>query len=415
MPPHPVEVWQRVADDEAFLAAAAEADPTQVAAVARLRKRYAAEELAVAFELTRAHRKALLKFPEAGEHWVADVPGVEQATSAAVAWHKAERFAAAGCQQILDLGCGVGGDAWGFAQRGLNVLAVDRDPVRAWMAGRNAGCASQIGDAAAWADGDEAIPPGTALHLDPARRADGRRRYRLADHEPDPATIRRLWERCPDSALKLSPAVDLTELAETFPGNLPGAAALPGAEALPGAGEVEFISEAGRLVQAVLWTGRLARPRKLRTATLLCDGRTHTLQGEPADDTALRSAPAGRYVFTVDPAAERAGLLHQLALPALHPRLGLLTADDLIDDARSPWLTPFELLADLPWHHDKPRAVQDWLAAHDGGIVEVKTRGKAVDPDRVQPQLRGGGETPYTVFILRFDASIRALITRRLP
>ena len=50
----------------------------------------------------------------------------------------------------------------------------------------------------------------------------------------------------------------------------------------------------------------------------------------------------------------------------------------------------------------------------DAGMVEVKTRGKAVDPDRVQSDLRGDGDTTYTVFILRFDRQVRALVTRRV-
>jgi len=48
------------------------------------------------------------------------------------------------------------------------------------------------------------------------------------------------------------------------------------------------------------------------------------------------------------------------------------------------------------------------------GVVEVKTRGGAVDPDRAQRRLRGPGETPFTVFVLRWDRQIIAMVTRRL-
>ena len=91
-----------------------------------------------------------------------------------------------------------------------------------------------------------------------------------------------------------------------------------------------------------------------------------------------------------------------------HPRVGLLASDTLVE---SPWLTAFEVLDDMPWHE---RRVKDALDGLGVGIVEVKTRGKAVDPDVVQKSLRGTGEAKLTVFVLRFDRAIRAIIARRV-
>lgn len=389
----PLPIWQSVADDDTLLTAAAACDPTDVASVSRLRKRYSAEQVAVALELCISRRKAEAKFPGRAATLLADVPGIEQATAFTTATHKAQRYSAAGVPGVVDLCCGIGGDAMGFVEAGLNVTAIDRDPVRAWMTERNAGCGSRVADAESLL-----LEVGTghknfrgALHLDPARRTGAGRVFRLADYQPDPATITALLQKFPDAAVKLSPAVNLDELKQLVP-----------------AGEVEFISEAGRLVQAVLWTGQL-RTKNVRTATLLVDNQTHTLAGEP-DLPDL--APAERYLFTVDPAVERAGLLHRLDLPAIHPHLGLLTADRPIE---SPWLNGFELLAELPYSAKNPKKIKAWLADHDAGIVEVKTRGKAVDPDPLQRALRGTGDTPYTLFVLRFDQRLACLVTRRLP
>jgi len=199
-----------------------------------------------------------------------------------------------------------------------------------------------------------------------------------------------MLDRAPGGGVKLSPAVDLDALAESLP-----------------EGTVEFISEAGRLVQAVLWTGPLAA--EVRSATLITADATHTLRGSPAPAS---TGPLDRYLYTLDPALERSGLTHLVAndlkLLMPHPRLGLLTGPDLVG---SPWLTPFELLAEMPWQLKK---VKRWLADHDAGLVEVKTRGKAVDPDRLQTELRGEGEKTFTVFILRWDKKRIALITRRI-
>lgn len=389
--------------DDALLRRAAQCDPTDVASISRLRKKATQDEAAVALELLKARRKATTKFPERAPHLIADAAGVEQATSLIVGQHKAARFRTAGIEHVTDLCCGIGGDAMGFTDAGLAVTAIDLDPVRAWMAGQNAGCVARVAAAAELlTEPQEEVSEGRggsgALHLDPARRTDAGRVFRLSDYQPNPATIRKLLDRFPDAGIKLSPAVNLGELDETLS---------------PDTAELEFISEAGRLVQAVLWTGRLTRPDTPRTATLLADGQTHQLAGCPTEPG---FAYAQRYLFTVDPAAERAGLLGELGLHAIHPRLGLLTSDtpEAPDAAHRPWLTGFELLAELPWHAHDPKKVREWLKAHGGGIVEVKTRGKAVDPDHAQQQLRGVGDTPFTVFVLRFDQRLAALITRRL-
>ncbi|MEL7088679.1 MAG: hypothetical protein AAGL98_09610, partial [Planctomycetota bacterium] len=359
---------------------------------------------AVALELIKARRKATVKFPGRAETLIADAAGVEQASSLAVARHKAGRFRDAGFSQITDVCCGIGGDAMGLSAAGLSVAAVDLDPVRAWMAGLNAGCTMRVADAAELLTQTlPGIAGVTAMHVDPARRTDAGRVFRLNDYQPGPATLLQLLDRFPDAGIKLSPAVNLDELEAfipTFRNDQGG-----------GGRELEFISEAGRLVQAVLWTGRLARPDTPRSATLIVGERSRTVAGVPSEPGF--SLPQ-RYLFTVDAAAERAGLLHTFGLPAIHPRLGLLTSD-LPDPHTNPWLTGFELLAELPWHSHEPKKVRDWLHAHDAGIVEVKTRGKAVDPDHAQRQLRGPGVTPYTVFVLRFDQRLAALITRRLP
>lgn len=388
---HPLAIWQAVAEDAELLRRAADCDPQDVASVSRLRKHAPTDSVAVALELVTARRKAASKFPDHAEAILADVSGVEQATSLLAANHKAKRLRDAGIQNVIDACCGIGGDAMGFAAAELDVTAIDSDSVRAWMAGTNAGCTSHVADVEDLLK--EPAVSGTALHLDPARRTDASRVFRLADYQPNPATITALINYFPHAMVKLSPAVNLDELQEQV---FPGAGA---------GGEIEFISEAGRLVQAVLWTN-LHNPQP-RTATLLAHGQTHTLTGQPDEP---EFSPPRQFLYTVDPAAERALLMHLLGLPAIHPRLGLLTADKAIDN---PWLTGFELLAELPFSAKNPRKVKAWLDDHDAGLVEIKTRGKAVDPDPLQKSLRGTGSTPYTLFVLRFDQRLACFVTRR--
>lgn len=381
-------VWRRLVEPgaAALLEAVADVDVRDTATMARLRRRWDRDELACAIELLDARRRAVGRFPHP-ERLVADGAGLQQATSQVVAVYKAARFRDAGCAEVVDLCCGIGGDAMALA-RVATVTAVDRDLVRAWMAGRNAGVTVRVEDVTT-------MPPPEVFHLDPARRDEqgGGRRHRYEDYQPGPAFIAAALARATAAAVKLGPGVDLDEL----PGD--------------GAREIEIINERGTLVQAILWHGATARHPGQRTATRIGEDGSSVSFSDVADEAAMASADLAALVHTIDPAIERAGLTSSLAatlgVGGPHPRLGLLTSDEPLE---SPWVESFLVHEVMPWRPDRVRA---WLAAHDAGIVEVKTRGGAVNPDVVQRDLRGRGSITFTVFVLRFDRRIRALITQR--
>eukprot|EP00752_Nemacystus_decipiens_P013538 g11996.t1 len=362
-------------------------DPFDVSSLAALRRDYTEKVVSAGLSLVEARAKAVKKFGNRAGALVADVAGIEQASGQAVAAYKAGRIRQQldGGTLIADLCCGIGGDSMALAGCGLEVLAVDRDPLRAWMAGSNGGRSVRP----ICADVSTLAIDGLPIHIDPARRSEGtgRRAWRLEDYQPGPEVIDALIKQSPAAAIKLSPGVDVDEL--------------------PWPGEVEFISDRGRLVQAVLWAGSFARDE--RCATLISEGGVDVLSGTPVSPA---YAAIGQYLYTFDASIERADLIGPLSelvdAPAVHPKLGLLTSDRAIE---SPWLTGFEFIETLPW---RPKKVKQWLKANDGGLVEVKTRGKACDPDVEQRRLRGEGSTVYTVFVLRFDTKVQALITKRI-
>ncbi|HPO93294.1 MAG TPA: hypothetical protein PL072_07465, partial [Phycisphaerales bacterium] len=88
--------------------------------------------------------------------------------------------------------------------------------------------------------------------------------------------------------------------------------------------------------------------------------------------------------------------------------LGLLVGEA---GAQSPWLTGFEVLLAAAWN---PRRIKGALRRLDAGVVEVKTRGGAVDPDRLQVELRGAGSQLITLFVLRVGRKPVAVLTRRV-
>jgi hypothetical protein len=377
--------WRTFLDtQQPLLAAAARCESFgDPATVARLRRHGDAESVRRAIDLTIARRKAAAKFDRADE-LIADAEAVEQASNQHVAMHKARRFAAAGVTDVVDLCCGIGGDAMALA-RVAEVTLIDHDPDRAWAGRHNVAlvtgrtCPTAVADVTALNLTDRAI------HLDPARRQAGRRTHRYEDYQPSPTFISAMLKSNPTSAIKLGPGVNLDQLP---------------------AGEVEFISDAGSLVQAVLWTGKLQSHE--RSATVL--PAHETLIGSP--DVIPPITPPNDYLLAVDPAVERAGLIaalcEQLNVDCVHPQLGLLTTDQPVI---SPFTRTYRRLTSMPY---RPRKVDQWLTAHDGGIVTIKTRDKVVNPDALQVELRGQGETPYSLFILRHDQQVQCHITQPL-
>jgi hypothetical protein len=397
--------WQALAEpsNAALVDEAMRAPPRDVAAVARLRKHWSAELVHVALLLAEARRKAVLKFGARAATLWADPQGVEMASSVLAADHKCARFSLQ-LQDwpMLDLCSGIGGDAMSLA-RCFDLTVVDRDPVRAWMAAKNARCSLLVRDAESC---DSSPGP---LHIDPARRdAGGRRAWSLDAMQPDIEVVLGLLARTSwGGAVKLSPGADLDAVQSRL-----------------GVCEVEVISENGRLTQAVAWTGDMWA-HGTRTATLIRGSpdepwekrRTHALTGAPLvaeSPPAIADALPCRYLYEPDDSVERADLLHVLCAtvgaPMLHPRVGLLTADAIID---SPWLTPFEMLAHTPWNQKRVAAM---LRDRRAGIVEVKTRGGVVNPDELQPALSGDEGEPLVLFVLRMGekGGIHAIIAKRL-
>lgn len=385
------------------------------------------EQARAALQLAEGRRALAGRHPLATRLY-ADRDGAEQAAHAIVAAHTAQRFA--GCQQIADLGCGIGADTIALARHAA-VLAIDRDPARLMMTDLNTRLAAEqaradeahapfpveglAADLNEWSR-PEAID---AVWIDPARRDTSGRR--MDPEHWSPTLSRALALATPTSAststanagaalrgggVKVGPAIDLT--------------------LLPAEAEIECVSLDGGMRAVVVWLGAfVTAPRRatvLRStaadASADTAGAAHlnTLTGDGARGRDVR--PIGRTLYDPDPAVGRAGLVAhlgaQLGAWQLDAQTAYLSADHTTD---TPFARRYRVLETLPFSE---RRLLRALRARATARVEVGRRGSPVDVNalerRLNAALPGGlppGSEPTTVLLTQIGGAHTAIICVR--
>jgi SAM-dependent methyltransferase len=380
------------------LAASDLAESSVLPTLTRLRARYPPELARAAVELVLLRRRARAKF-SAAEHMYFTREALEQASSEHVANHRARRFAGYG--HVADVCCGIGGDMLALARAGCHVAAVERDELRLMLAQANA-AALGLEQRISFVQADVLTtppPPAEALFCDPGRRAGGKRRFSVEQYEPPLSHVLRWQAQTPALAVKLSPGIDTAELAEQ--------ATMTDV----GPHELEFVSLAGELKEAVLWCGPLAAARR-RATVLRPDAPAAALTDEEDEQGAQQDAPSlappARFLYEPDPAVIRAGLVAHLARQTgaaqLDASIAYLSAPHLLP---TPFARAWAVREWLPFNLKQLRARLRDLGA---GTVTVKKRGSPLDTDRLARQLTGRGRLPLVVVLTRVQGQPAALI-----
>ncbi|MGW2517158.1 THUMP-like domain-containing protein [Streptomyces sp. NPDC001617] len=361
----------------------------ELAVATRLRREHPAELVSAALGQARLRQRAEAKFgaEDAGRMFFTP-NGVEQSTRASVASYRARRLSSLGVTSLADLCCGIGGDAIALARAGIRVLAVDRDPVTVAAARANAE-ALGLGDLIEVREADvmEVDTAGyDAVFVDPARRG-GRGRI----FDPEAYSPPLSW--AVEAARKASRAAAL----KVAPG-------IPH-EAVPDDAEAEWISDGGDVKEAVLWFGTGAEAGAVR-ATLLPGPRTLLSRGLP--DPQVRSV--GRYLYEPDGAVIRAHLVAEVAGEVggglIDATIAYVTSDERHE---SPYATAYEISDQLPFNVKKLKAL---LREREVGILTVKKRGSAVEPEELRKKVKPVGRNSATVFLTRVAGAPSMLIGR---
>ncbi|MFF3764615.1 methyltransferase domain-containing protein [Streptomyces sp. NPDC001922] len=374
-------------EGRALLADLRDYDPAQELATAtRLRRDHPADLVSAALGQARLRQRAAAKFGAEDAAVMFFTPnGVEQATRTSVARYRAERFAALGVRRLADLCCGIGGDAIALARAGVEVLAVDRDPLTCAVARANAealGLADRI--EVRCADVTEVDTSGyDAVFADPARRGGRGRIFDPEAYSPPLSWAVGAARSTPYAALKIAPGVPH--------------------DAVPDDTEAEWISDGGDVKEAVFWFGTAPGARR---ATLLPG--PHTLTGAGLPDPA--PGPVGRWLYEPDGAVIRAHLVADAAAGVdgrlIDPTIAYVTADELHP---TPWATAYEITDALPFNLKKLKAL---LREREVGKLTVKKRGSAVEPEELRRKVKPQGPNAATVFLTRAAGAPTMLIGR---
>ncbi|GAA1421713.1 class I SAM-dependent methyltransferase [Agrococcus citreus] len=356
-----------------------------VQAVSRLRAEgHAPALVAAVLSQAKLRRRARAKFGEFATELLFTEAGLEQATRLRVAAHHAGRMRRAGIVSVADLGCGIGADSLAFATLGLEVTAVDRDEVTAAIAAFNL---------AAWhatvihGDALEASVDAEALWFDPARRDGARRLSDPGDWSP---SLDAVFARAAahSSGVKLAPGIDRA--------------------LLPMDAEHQWVTDGLETVEAVVWTGALARGGVARSALVLGDDGAAELAGDASHP---EPGPLGEWLFEPAGAVIRAELIgalaEQLSATSVSDGIAYLTGDAYVE---TPLAQAFRVRETLPLDE---RRLAKRLRELGIGDLEIKKRGADVDPATLRKRLKLKGDERATLIVTRVGGRHRAILADR--
>ena len=347
-----------------------------------------AARAAAAMTTVQLRVKAVAKFGDDAVRMYFTPDALEQATRKRVAEHRAARLTAAAPSSVIDLGCGIGGDLVAMARAGLTAAGVDVDAVRVEMAGANLAALGLPG-AVQVADATRVDTRGFGVvFLDPARRTGAGRSFSVEDWLPSWSFVTAQLRR---------PAV--VKLAPGLPHDL-----------IPDDVEAEWVSDAGEVKEAVLWSDYLATCR--RRATVIGSGGLASLEDsdDPYDGLERPVRELGRILYEPDGAVIRAGLVTAVAAGVegglVDEHIAYVTSDRAF---HTPFARAYEVLEVLPYREKSLKAA---LRERSIGALTIKKRGVDVVPEHLRKRLQLSGDNEATLVLTRVAGAGTAILVR---
>ena len=344
--------------------------------ITQLRAHYSPDQATAIVDTALLRVRAQSKFPTA-DVMLFDRAGLEQASAQPVARHRVDRLAGTSPDLVVDLGCGIGGDAMAMTHL-APVVGVDTDTNRLQLARHNCRVAGGAHDFRPVRSDSMRLTPFTAdvVFADPARRQGDRRLRGLDAYLPPVPELVERWRRFAEIfAVKVAPGIADSEIIE-------GAA-------------VEWTSLDGSLREAVLSFG-LAEAGERRATVLPAKASIVGPEPDGIDVTDI-----GSYLHEPDDAVIRAGLVRRLAADLdatmIDPAIAYLTSEAASDH---PMVASYPISEVLGFNlkHLKRRLTELGV-----GAVTIKKRGSPLTPEELRPRLGLTGDRPATLILTRTE------------
>ncbi len=159
----------------------------------------------VLVETTLLRRRALGKLGELDvSGWLFTDEALQQATSAAVALHRARRLVG---HLVHDATCSIGTEMAALSRCAVPSVGSDLDEVRLAMARHNLGESALL----CRADALRPVTRDAVVLVDPARRRGGKRRFRPGDYQPGLGQVLDCYHGR-DLVVKCAPGIDFDDL-----------------------------------------------------------------------------------------------------------------------------------------------------------------------------------------------------------
>ncbi|WP_134764745.1 class I SAM-dependent methyltransferase [Nocardioides sp. 1609] len=371
--------WLLTDDGRALLTAATDlvaGGDDELAVQTALRRTATPDRVAAALTQVTLRRRAEAKLGARAAVLYFTPDGLEQATRAAVARHRAGRLTAFATRTLVDLGCGIGGDLLAAAEAGITCVGVDLDPVRVAVAEANLAALGLPG-AVSVADATRIdTSPFDVAFADPARRTGAGRTWSPDAWTPPWTFVERLLTR--DACVKVAPGI---------PHDL-----------VPEGVEAEWVSDHGEVKEAALWSGSLASTR--RRATVIGDGGLATLtEDDDPGPAQVGVREVGGYLYEPDGAVIRAGLVTAVAAGVdgglVDEHIAYVTSDGSF---RTPFARGYRVLEELPYREKQLKAA---LRERGVGTLTIKKRGVDVVPEQLRKRLALTGDAEATIVMTR--------------
>lgn len=352
------------------------------------------------------HKRSKQRFPDPLK-WLWTDRSLAQASDWWTAHFKAQLIPPR--TRVIDACCGAGADAVALAHH-HPVCALDQNPVCVALAKGNISSHALEAEVIQRTASPEIIQSHDWLHIDPDRRASGRKSLNAEDFSPPIEDTIRMAQRAAGAMIKVAPRTETMGFEQAMDGGLR-----------------LWTGWGGECRQQLLLVGDAlaAATAKLGIAAQSTRMAIGLDKHSPYDEQLANSTTyagvveessvaerAGRFVYDLSPMLHAAELQGSWAnahgLAAIGNAQGYFTSDQRLSNNL---VQGFEVVEEVGWDD---RKVRRCLRALQAGNVEVKCRLLTLDANRYQKRYSQPGGNPVTILVTRLGNRTRAILTRRL-